>query len=110
MNKKIVNVKKFSPEVLATGEGGGGNLKKIFPTNNDMDFLTFHIFTTMDLFCLIFFHLDFYLDFFIFNHGYILKNFFLLMDFCSLDPLDIQTLNRGGVRILNGMAQCKKFK
>ena len=57
-----------------------------------MDFLTFHIFTTMDLFCLIFFHLDF----FIFNHGHILKNFFLLMDFCSLDPLDIQTLNRGG--------------
>jgi hypothetical protein len=79
--------------------GRGGNLKKILPTNNDMDFLTFHIFTTMDLFCLIFFHLDFYLDFFIFKHGYILKNFFLLMDFCSLDLLDIQTLNRGGAHI-----------
>ena len=88
---------KFPPGNV--GDGGGGHLKKIFPTYNDMDFLTFHIFTTMDLFCLNFFHLDFYLDFFIFNHGYILKNFFLLMDFCSLDPLDTTTLNRGGAHI-----------
>ena len=81
--------------MLATGGGEGEVISKKFSRQT----MTFHIFTTMDIFCLIFFHLDFYLDFFIFNHGYILKNFFLLMDFCSLDPLDIQTLNRGGAHI-----------
>jgi hypothetical protein len=38
-----------------------------------------------------------------------MENFFLLMDFCSLDPLDTTTLNRGGVRILNGMAHYVQY-